>query len=209
MQTFEEENPYYIGIDIGGSHFSIGVLRGHPLELLPDTILTKTIHPDILAYDFLHEILESIKFVCSGIQDHPMGIGISIPGPFIYESGTSCITGLDKFEDFFGVNLKHFLVAKLDGIVKFPDNISFLNDADSFALGECHLKNLSSKNVIGITLGTGIGSGFIKAGKIVTERQEIPADGNIYNIPYKSGQAEDWLSTRWFCVLIGNTLTNQ
>jgi glucokinase len=50
--------------------------------------------------------------------------------------------------------------------------------------------------VIGLTLGTGLGSGFVADGRIVNGGAEVPPDGEIWNLPYLEGVAEDYVSGR-------------
>lgn len=50
-----------------------------------------------------------------------------------------------------------------------------------------------------LTLGTGFGSGFVAAGRLLTDAPEVPADGWVYCLPFEGGIADDAFSTRWFC----------
>ena len=50
--------------------------------------------------------------------------------------------------------------------------------------------------VVGITLGTGIGSAFAVDGRIVTEGPGVPAGGELWDLPYEGGIIEDSVSTR-------------
>jgi glucokinase len=47
-----------------------------------------------------------------------------------------------------------------------------------------------------VTLGTGLGACFIDKGVSIVSGELVPADGEIYNIPYKDGIAEDYVSAR-------------
>src|SRR5205823_14123488 len=50
------------------------------------------------------------------------------------------------------------------------------------------------ERVIGLTLGTGLGSGFIARGQIITTGPEVPDGGEIWNLAYLDGVAEDYVS---------------
>ena len=50
--------------------------------------------------------------------------------------------------------------------------------------------------VVGITLGTGVGSAFAVDGHLVREGTGVPPGGEIWNVPYQGGIVEDQISTR-------------
>jgi predicted NBD/HSP70 family sugar kinase len=77
-------------------------------------------------------------------------------------------------------------------------SISFYNDTTCFALGE--INNDHNKNyqrILALTLGTNFGSAFIDQGEIITNREDVPPDGTLWNCPYDQNSiADDWFSTR-------------
>ena len=78
------------------------------------------------------------------------------------------------------------------------NKISFLNDADCFLCGEYWLKDLSEYNtIVGITLGTGFGSSYIKKETPDAVFTKSLHTGFFYQIPYKESIANDYISTRW------------
>jgi glucokinase len=154
----------------------------------------------------VHEIIDAWCRVITGcyVQHHlkPVGWGIAMPGPFNYEEGISYIRGQNKYESLYGLNVKMLLAEKL-GIKK--ETIHFTNDAACFLQGELVTGAAKSTNgVIGITLGTGLGSATCKNGKV--------QDAGWWRVPFKEGIAEDYLSTRWFTKryreLSGNAIDN-
>jgi glucokinase len=75
--------------------------------------------------------------------------------------------------------------------------IRFLNDADSYLLGEVGAGAAKGfARAIGFTLGTGIGSAFAVNGKLTTTGPGVPKDGEIWNVPYENATVEDFVSTR-------------
>jgi glucokinase len=115
-------------------------------------------------------------------------LGLAMPGPFDYENGTCLIKGLDKYESLYGLNIKQLLSEKL-GIKK--TDILMMNDASCFLQGELYAGAVCGCNhVIGVTLGTGLGSATCHDGKIF--------DGDLYCTAFKDGITEDYLSSRWF-----------
>lgn len=62
-----------------------------------------------------------------------------------------------------------------------------------------------------VTLGTGVGSGFVSDRKLVTSGDEVPADGWVYCLPFGGGIVDEAFSTRGIIrryeELTGETLT--
>jgi glucokinase len=82
--------------------------------------------------------------------------------------------------------------------------VRFLNDADAYLLGELGAgAGRGFDRVVGLTLGTGFGSAFAVHGRLVTEGPGVPKDGEIWNVPYGAGIAEDYVSSR---AITGNYL---
>ncbi|HMC02340.1 MAG TPA: ROK family protein, partial [Flavobacteriaceae bacterium] len=198
MHNYREKGTYYLGVDIGGSHIAIGVVDIEGMQLLLETVEHHQIDSTLPAKDILNQFLSALKMCIDKFPARIDGIGISIPGPFDYENGISHMMGLNKYDALFGVNIKLYLQENLKGIITDTKQIAFLNDADSFVLGETYASNLTNGNVMGVTLGTGIGSGFIIDGNLVTNEKDVPYEGNIYNLEFKNRRLEDWISTKWF-----------
>jgi glucokinase len=123
------------------------------------------------------------------------GITICFPGPFDYENGISMIKGQDKYENFYGLNISDLIRKRLCLSDSFA--VLFENDAVCFGKGEVYKdkKNLSKK-VMAVTLGTGLGSCFIDKGGSISSGSQVPTDGEIWNLPFKKGIAEDYVSLR-------------
>ena len=131
----------------------------------------------------------------SGVADGVDGVGIAMPAPFDYEHGVSLME--HKFRALYGrpvVSLleEWFRDSQLEGVP-----VLVANDADLFALGEWWAGAARGRErMIGLTLGTGLGSGFVAHGRIVTDGPHVPAGGEIWNLPYLEGVAEDFVSGR-------------
>ena len=127
-------------------------------------------------------------------------ICMAMPGPFDYEAGISLMRGQDKYENLYQLNIKDQLAQALN----FPKQLIFMdNDAACFLQGEVFAgaaSRYSDSTVIGITLGTGLGSAVYKGGK--------SRNADMWCWPFKEGIAEDYLSTRWF-VQRWNQLTGE
>lgn len=176
------------GIDIGGSHITAGIVDLKSRKVVNNSLIRKHVNSKGSA----EEILDAwTKVIQQLFSKHPLiqkKIGIAMPGPFDYEEGTCLIKGVDKFESLFHLNIKKLLAEKL----QIPDsNIRMMNDAGCFLKGEVFGgAAVDCDNVIGITLGTGLGSARFCSGQTF--------EGDLYFSPFKDGVAEDYLSVRWF-----------
>ena len=131
------------------------------------------------------------------------GVGFAFPGPFDYERGISYIRGLGKYEALFGVGVKAELERRiaaddrLSALLASPPRLSFGNDASLFALGEAaHGVASRYRRSICLTVGTGLGSGFIEDGRLVADRGDVPQDGWLFRLPWEDGIVDDYASRR-------------
>lgn len=177
-----------VGIDIGGSHITAGIVDLKSREVLPATLIREYVN----SKDSAEKIIDAWAYVINKLfNEQPQAsrkIGMAMPGPFDYENGICLIQGVDKFESLFGLNIKKLLSDKLK---IEAENILMMNDASCFLKGEIFGgAAVDCDNVLGVTLGTGLGSARFYNGKIF--------DGDLYCSAFKNGIAEDYLSSRWF-----------
>ncbi len=189
---------FALGIDIGGSHLAVAMVDISKKEIIENTKSRVAIDSKADALSILQGIADAIKETLKTFNQPILGIGVSIPGPLDYKNGISKIYDCNKFDSIFGADIKTYLYNHLTDYIDNPSKITFLNDAASFVLGEAWRHNLTTNNVTGITLGTGIGSGFISNGNIISEGRNVPSKGEVYNLSFKDKRAEDWLGTEWF-----------
>ncbi len=191
-----------IGIDIGGSHITAAIVDLESHKIVPSSLIRRHVDSKGMAFQIIEEWAKVINECAAYIPGLSKRIGIAMPGPFNYKEGTSLIKDLDKFESLYGLNVKNLLSEELKIKV---DTILLMNDASCFLKGEIFGgAAVGCNNVIGVTLGTGLGSARFHDGEIF--------DGDLYYTLYKEGTAEDYLSTRWFLKrykeLTGNNLKN-
>ncbi|QCR21158.1 ROK family protein [Pontibacter sp. SGAir0037] len=177
-----------LGIDIGGSHITAALVNLNTYSLLEESCERKEINTGGKAADIINDWCEVIRKVIENNASFCGKIGIAMPGPFDYKAGISLINGQNKYDALYKLNVKELLSEKL---AISSENISFSNDAESFLQGEvvCGIAR-GYKKVLGLTLGTGLGSAKSDDG--------IVEDADLWNTPFKDGIAEDYLSTRWF-----------
>jgi glucokinase len=94
----------------------------------------------------------------------------------------------------YGVNVRRALAERFGWDA---EQVRFLNDAAAFLMGEIGAGAARGiSRVVGITLGTGIGSGFAVDGHVRTSGPGVPPGGEIWNVPFEGGIVEDLISTR-------------
>ncbi|MGH2644070.1 MAG: ROK family protein, partial [Chitinophagaceae bacterium] len=184
-----------LGIDIGGTHLSGGLIEAETGKIIEDSFKEYEIHSGADASTILKEWKEGILDILRERIHDLAGIGVAMPGPFDYENGISYIKELGKYDALYGLNIKRILKEMLNLPSGFP--VQFQNDAICFAAGEYEYGNSSGyHNILSLTLGTGLGTAFLKEGNPVQAGAGIPDGGTLYHIPYKNGIAEDYFSAR-------------
>lgn len=178
-------------LDIGGTHVSAagiegqtGLLRAEPLRLEVDQAWPA----DRIFACWAQAGLAAAQRLGTRRLER---VAVSMPGPFDYRVGTAQFH--QKMTSLNGLNVTAELQRRWAGSPLGRLPISYLNDAVAFALGEFHFgKGRDAERLLGVTLGTGFGGGFIDAGLPVTHRPDVPAGGTIWQLPYREGQAEDY-----------------
>ncbi|RNL55539.1 ROK family protein [Pedobacter jejuensis] len=182
------EKPVALGVDIGGSHITAALV-----DLETRTIVHNSIERNAIDSQESKEVILTAwcEIITKAFEKSPSDvklIGIAMPGPFDYEQGISLIKDQDKFKALYGVNIKDELSKRLNIDAA---NIQFINDAAGFLQGEVFGgAGRGNSNVLGLTLGTGLGSAYCVGG--------VAKDADLWNSPFLNGIAEDYLSTRWF-----------
>jgi glucokinase len=131
-------------------------------------------------------------------------LGVAVPGPFEYERGVARFHGVSKFDSLYGVDLRDRLSRDL-GLE--PRQVRFTNDAHAFVLGEWWVGAAKGHaRAMGVTLGTGVGSGFLANGEIVVSGAAIPPDARLDLVPFRDGAVEDLISSRGIIGSFGASL---
>ncbi|MGN7989861.1 ROK family protein [Pedobacter sp. 22226] len=179
---------YVLGIDIGGSHITAAVIDMQQRNILKNSYTRDRVNSHGTTEQIIKTWCTNIKAAYKKVDIQIGRLGIAMPGPFDYENGISYIAGNDKYAAFYGLNVKDMLASELQ---ISSDQILMSNDASCFLAGEVFAGEARNyNNLIGITLGTGLGSAICAEGKI--------SDANLWCSPFLDGIAEDYLSTRWF-----------
>jgi predicted NBD/HSP70 family sugar kinase len=187
---------YALGLDVGGTHITAAVIAINEMKVLDFSVHKESFDSNLPAVAILDIWEKAIRtsWKNSGVEKLE-GLAICMPGPFDYTNGICWIKGQAKYEHFYSLNIRELIRKRLNLSDDLP--ILFDNDANCFGKGE-FFKNAenSSKRLMGVTLGTGLGASFIDNGKAIDSGNQVPADGELYNIPFKEGIAEDYVSVR-------------
>ena len=178
---------HVVGVDIGGSHISACIVEIDSGQMLPGSLFTAKVDASGSASAVLDTWAGIISTARQSNDPAIQRVGIALPGPFDYDHGISYMKGLGKYDQLYGLPVKSILAEKL-GIE--TEKIKMQNDASSFLTGERKIGRASGcADVVGITLGTGLGSSRFRNHK--TEA------GDLWKFEYAGGFAEDRISTRW------------
>jgi glucokinase len=120
--------------------------------------------------------------------------GVAIPGPFDYSRGVATFRGVGKFDSLRGVHLGDVLQRTITGPT---GRVHFVNDAEAFAVGEWVAGQAKGhRRVVGVTVGTGIGSAFLVEGVAQRRGPGIPPQGRLDLLDIAGRPLEDTVSRR-------------
>jgi glucokinase len=185
-----------LGADIGGSHITCAAIDLVTGDILRDTLSERAVNNQAAAKDIISVWADALSGALKKVPfENVKGIGFAMPGPFDYVKGISYIKGVAKYENLYGINVQEAIAETL----KVPDSflIRFMNDASSFAVGEAWAGSATKqKRSLSITLGTGFGSAFISDRIPIVDGPLVPKIGCVYHLPFRTGIADDYFSTR-------------
>lgn len=187
-----------LGVDIGGSHITVAGIETQNHEILDSNLVSIKVDSTAKANNIIDNWIFALQKSIAISKEKPLeGICIAIPGPFDYHKGIFAYTMEHKFTSLYGLNIKKIIAQRLSLSDDIP--LRFYNDAACFGIGEAWKGKLkSAKKSIAITLGTGFGTTFLSEGLPVLHGNGVPENGELYNIPFKDGIADEYFSTRWF-----------
>jgi glucokinase len=149
---------YSIGVDLGGTNLRVAAINAngqivHKVSLL--AVFDKgPVH-------VINDIVNAIKTVRTDLSSHDLqGVGIGVPGFIDIEKGL--VIGSANLPGFQGLPVRDMIQQQLG------TPIILENDANAAALGEMWIgAGKDVKDLILMTLGTGIGGGIVIDGKVL------------------------------------------
>ncbi|MGI8618416.1 MAG: ROK family protein [Gemmatimonadaceae bacterium] len=154
---------YIVGVDLGGTNIVVGAMpEDGSSELAMRSLATRGEEGPGAVVDrivgMVEDVIAQVIAETGAVRDDFLGVGIGSPGPLDREHGIVIVSPNLGWRDFplrdeIGSRVK--LLATLD------------NDANCATLGEwwCGAAK-GHRNVVGITIGTGIGGGLILDGQL-------------------------------------------
>jgi len=178
-------------LEVGGTHVSAALIDTADWAIVPDTLSRRPLDSQASADELLASFIGAARSLDAGGAAR---WGVAMPDPFDYARGIALFENVGKFDSLRGVDVR---AALCDGISPRPGSVSFLNDADAFVLGEwLHGAATGYRRCAAVTLGTGIGSGFLADGQIVGTGPDVPPGGRAHRIFIDGRPLEDVVSRR-------------
>ncbi len=178
-----------IGIDIGGTTIKASLV----FDKKPVSKIEVETNANGSADSILDPLFDQINSTWKGSFE---AAGVGVPGYIDTEAGI--IKVINNIPAFSGLNLKEKIEQKLGVPVKIE------NDANCFILGEYFFGEACMlNNVIGITLGTGVGGGVIINRKVYSGMNG--GAGEFGMIPFLDSNFEWYLGSNFFQHNYGKT----
>lgn len=184
--TKRMKNRFIISIDLGGTNLKLAILN-HQYKIIEKkklstsrivsdrrSVSTQTLKNSQALIQAIVRSTENLIKHCGLNKKDILGLGLGAPGPVDTKKGV--VHFLPNIPGCKNIRLGQALKKNL-GLPIYIDN-----DANLFTLGEFRFgAGKGYRNIIGITLGTGIGGGFILEGRLY--RGERFAAGEIGHMP--------------------------
>ena len=149
---------YRIGIDIGGMSFKIGIVDENGNIAFRDVLKVTTNNSQEEMIELLANKVNDLIKTNNVSKDDILGIGIGCPGSINSNTGVCDYSNNLKWENLPVVEI----IEKITNI-----KCKITNDANAATLGEVKFGcGLGYKNVIMLTLGTGVGGGIVLNGTL-------------------------------------------
>jgi len=159
---------YYVGIDLGGTNIK-GMIMNDQFQ----TVISRSSHtpykqPPATTFSVIIDLIESMVISSTLNLLDVVGIGIGIPGlidcrrNFVFNAANLGWIDVDA-----GSVIQEY----------FKKSVYTENDGNINVLGEMHFgAGIGAKNIILLTIGTGLGSGFILDGKLLHGASHVAAE---------------------------------
>ncbi|MBQ7855809.1 MAG: ROK family protein [Alistipes sp.] len=161
------------GVDIGGINTAFGLVDEKG-ELYAESVISTRAYPSYKDYPrYVEDLCQAMQMLASGVnfEFELIGIGIGAPNANYYKGTIETPANLWKFTDDDENKDESLRMFDFGGDVgkHFPGvPVYVTNDANAATIGEMVYGNAKGmKDFIMITLGTGVGSGFVANGEMI------------------------------------------
>lgn len=160
---------YYIGIDIGGMSIKAGIVDKEGKILCKDTIVPRVSEGQNAIAKDMFDLCENVIKKAGLKKEDILGVGFGSPGTVDTDKGVITFAA--------NLNFKKFALLK-EFSTYWKVKTAVGNDANCAALGETRFGSGKNKqNAFFVTLGTGVGTGFIVDGKILAGHKGGGSEG--------------------------------
>ena len=168
-----ERTKYIVGVDLGGTNIVVGAMPEDGTRQL--AVRHASTHAELGAEAVVHRIATMVAEVIADVmatekarEEDFLGIGVGAPGPLDRERGVVVVAPNLGWRDF---PLRDS-IAERTGLPVALDN-----DANCATIGEWWKGAAQgAKNVVGITIGTGIGGGIIMNGVLYHGSSDVAGE---------------------------------
>ena len=171
-----------LGIDLGGTNIRVGLIENDELVRVERLEIKNNCSEE----EIIGDIISSInKYDIACVE----GIGIGVPSVVDIEKGI--VYDVQNIPSWKEVHLKDILESKF----KIPVYLN--NDANCFAVGEKYFGKVKEfKNIVGLIIGTGLGSGLIINNRLYAGNN--CGAGEFGMVPFKEYNYEYYCSGQFF-----------
>lgn len=171
-----------IGIDLGGTNIRGGLVNGKQIVKIESERIDSQAPAEAIVAQ-LFNVTERI------LNDSVTAIGIGVPGLINEDRGI--VFDVLNIPSWTEVPLKQLMEER------FAIPVIINNDANCFAVGEYYFgKGVEGESMVGLTIGTGLGSGIILKGKLYSGRN--CGAGEFGMIDYLDHYIEYYASGQFF-----------
>src|SRR5277367_1829785 len=106
LQINKLSSPYILTADIGGSHITAGICDLQNYGIVGQSVIRADVNSKGSITDILTswtDVFQEVLKKNTALQ--VSGLSVAMPGPFDYEKGISYITGLNKYEALYGMDI--------------------------------------------------------------------------------------------------------
>lgn len=171
-----------IGVDLGGTNIRAGLMDG--MELIrKEKVSCPAQGSEKEVIDAVASLVEKL------VSEEVDAIGIGVPS--VVDTARGIVYNVANIPSWVEVHLKDILEER------FGIPVYINNDSNCFTLGESRFgAGKEYKDMVGVTLGTGVGSGIIINGHLYEGRNA--GAGEVGCLPYLDKDYESYCSTPFF-----------
>lgn len=180
---YSSNSRVYIGIDLGGTKVAAGRIEDGVLKQQQSKKINQSATDPQVVVELMKDLVKDL------FTHEVQGMGIGVPG--LVDRNKGIAYDVLNIPNWKKIALKS-VFEKEFGVPVYLDN-----DANCFAMGEyAYGKYAGSADFVGVTLGTGMGSGIIKNGALLDDAHGC--SGEFGTMPYLDGIYEHYCSGMFF-----------